>query len=356
MISTAQAPTRKIRVLVVDDSALMRQLLTEMLVSDTGIEVVGVAGDPYIAWEKIQRLDPDVITLDIEMPRMDGITFLERLMRRRPSRVVMISSLTQQGCETTLRALELGAIDFVAKPKVDVAAGIALMTQEIVEKVRTAAGARMRRKAPSEPTRAIESVNSGPQLLTTHKVIAVGASTGGTEALRDLLTAFPADAPGTVIVQHMPEHFTKSFAQRLDSLCRLQVREAQDGDRILPGLALIAPGGLQMEVARSGASFSVRITDGPPVNRHKPSVDVLFDSCARVLGANAVGAILTGMGGDGARGLLAMRQAGARTLAQDEDTCVVYGMPREAALLGAAEEVLPLDRIAGAALRMGSRQ
>jgi two-component system chemotaxis response regulator CheB len=350
---------RRTRVLIVDDSALMRQLLTEILGSDRTIEVVGSAGDPPTAWEKIKQLDPDVITLDVEMPRMDGVTFLEKLMRRRPSRVVMISSLTEKGCETTLRALELGAIDFVAKPKVDVANGTTEMAREIIDKVHAAASARLPGVAkgliPSASPSSVPVAATRESLArTTHRVIAIGASTGGTEALREVLAELPADAPGVVVVQHMPEHFTRSFAERLNGLCRIAVREARDGDRILPGQALIAPGGLHMEVTRSGASYGVRIGGGDPVNRHRPSVDVLFDSCARFLGANAVGAILTGMGDDGARGLLAMRLAGAHTIGQDEATSVVYGMPREAFRLGGVEEVVPVSRIASTALRFAA--
>ncbi|MBC8089816.1 MAG: chemotaxis response regulator protein-glutamate methylesterase [Phycisphaerae bacterium] len=337
----------------------MRQVLAAMFDQDASIEVVGVAGDPYIAWEKIQRLDPDVITLDIEMPRMDGLTFLAKLMQRRPSRVVMISSLTERGCAATLRALELGAVDFVAKPAVDVASGIADMATEIVLKVRAAADARLRGAsgtmvagvARDQPA---EVVHAASSLRATHRVIAIGASTGGTEALREVLSELPADSPGVVVVQHMPEKFTRSFAERLNGLCRIGVSEARDGDRILPGHALIAPGGLQMAVTRSGAAYGVRVYAGAPVNRHRPSVDVLFNSVAACIGSNAVGAILTGMGDDGARGLLAMRESGARTVAQDEASCIVYGMPREAVLLGGVDEVLPLERIAGAVLRMAS--
>lgn len=341
------------RVLVVDDSALMRQLLTQILESDPAVEVVGAAADPYAAWEKIQRLRPDVLTLDVEMPRMDGLTFLERLMHVRPTPVVMVSSLTEKGCQTTLRALELGAVDFVAKPRLDVAAGTVQLAGEIVDKVRAAAGARLR------PRRANPAAGGAPpapraMIATTHKVVAVGASTGGTEALRQLLSALPPDAPGLVIVQHMPEGFTRSFAERLDSLCRIRVREAQDGDRILPGHALLAPGNRHLEVARSGTTFGVRVHDGEPVNRHRPSVDVLFASCARAMGSNAVGVILTGMGNDGARGLLEMRRAGAHTIAESEESCVVYGMPKEAVALGAAEAVLPLERIAAEVLRRGA--
>ena len=344
----------KAKVLIVDDSALMRQLLTQLLSQSADLEVVGTAPDPYAAWEKIKSLKPDVLTLDVEMPRMDGLTFLEKIMRLHPMPVLMISSLTEKGCQTTLRALELGATDFVTKPSIDLQHGTREIAHEIIEKVKTAARARVRLRPslPSNgPARPLPS-KSEALLKSTHKVIAIGASTGGTEALRDVLTELPANTPGVVIVQHMPEKFTQSFAERLNSLCQMQVHEAKDGDRILPGHILIAPGGYHMEVTRSGANYNVRVFMAEPVNRHRPSVDVLFQSCARYLGGNAVGAILTGMGNDGARGLLAMRQAGARTVAQDEASCVVFGMPKEAIALGGAEEVLPLPKISASILRM----
>ena len=348
---------RKIRVLVVDDSALIRQLLTELLSHDPSIQVIGTAPDPYAAVEKIKRLSPDVLTLDVEMPRMDGLTFLDKLMRAHPMPVLMVSSLTQRGAETTLRALELGAVDFVAKPTVDVKSGTLDIASEIVAKVKAAARAKIKVKphgAIAAPPTPVASLKGEALIRSTHKVIAIGASTGGTEALREVLEAMPCDAPGIVIVQHMPARFTESFAQRLDGLCRIRVHEAKDGDHVLPGHALIAPGDFHMAVQRSGATYSVRVTHGDPVNRHRPSVDVLFDSCAHYLGGNAVAAILTGMGADGARGLLAMRNAGARTVAQDEASCVVFGMPKEAIALGGAECVEPLDRIAGTLLRMAA--
>ncbi|QJW98015.1 protein-glutamate methylesterase/protein-glutamine glutaminase [Frigoriglobus tundricola] len=338
----------KTKVLVVDDSALMRQLITDILRTDRDLDVVGAAGDPYAAWDKMKQVAPDVLTLDVEMPRMDGLTFLERLMSNRPLPVVMVSSLTERNCDTTFRALELGAVDFVTKPKLDVTTGTLELAGELVDKVRGATGARLRaRRAP------IPAVGPKPPiaLRTTHKVIALGASTGGTEALAEVLAALPPDAPGVVMVLHMPEGFTRSFAARLDKSCAVRVSEAKDGDRVVPGHVLIAPGNYHLEVVRSGAMTVTRVRGGDPVNRHRPSVDVLFQSCARELGPNAAGAILTGMGDDGARGLLAMRRAGARTVAQDEATCVVYGMPKEAVALGAAEDVLPLDRIAGHVLR-----
>jgi two-component system chemotaxis response regulator CheB len=341
----------KIKVLIVDDSALIRQVLQEILSHDPEIEVVGTAADPIIAQQKLLTLLPDVLTLDVEMPRMDGITFLEKLMRVHPMPVLMVSSLTEKACETTLRALELGAIDYVAKPKLDVKAGTLDLAEEIVAKVKAAARARVfARRAPSHERLPAQPV--GALLKSTHKVIAVGASTGGTEALVQFLEPLPANAPGIVIVQHMPEKFTTSFAARLNSLSNVRVSEARDGDRILPGHALLAPGNFHMEVLRSGAEYRVRVFVADTVNRHRPSVDVLFASCARHLGSNAVGVILTGMGADGARGMLSMRQAGAHTLAQNEASCVVFGMPKEAIALGGVEEILHLRQMPAAALRL----
>jgi two-component system chemotaxis response regulator CheB len=351
----------KIRVLVADDSALMRQLLTTILSSDPEIEVVGAAADAIGAWEQIQRLRPDVLTLDVEMPRKDGLEFLERLMRAHPMPVVTCSSLTERGGDTTLRALELGAVDFVNKPKIDVQRGVEMLGAELIAKVKAAARSRARprttngsRSHSSASRIRVENLASGETVRkTTDLVLALGASTGGTEALREVLEALPADSPGVVIVQHMPAQFTRQFAERLDKRCSVRVHEAKDGDRILPGHVLIAPGGAQhMEVARSGAHAMVRLLTGPPVRRHRPSVDVMFNSCATSLGANAVGAILTGMGGDGAQGLLAMRRAGARTIAQDEATSVVFGMPREAIACGAVDVVVPLEAIASTLLRL----
>jgi two-component system chemotaxis response regulator CheB len=342
----------KIKVLVIDDSALMRQLLSEILRRDPGLEVVGAAGDPYVAWDKITKLAPDVLTLDVEMPRMDGLTFLEKLVHKRPLPVVMVSSLTEKGCETTLRALALGAVDFVTKPKIDVATGTVELADELIAKVKGAAGARVRfqRGAVSTPA-ARRGVQTEALIKSTHKVIAIGTSTGGTEALHQVLTVLPSDSPGIVAVIHMPENFTRSYAERLDRACQIRVSEAHDGASILPGHALIAPGNYHLTVQRSGANYSVRVRMSEPVNRHRPSVDVLFQSCARYLGRNAVGVILTGMGDDGARGLLAMRQAGAHTIAQNEASCVVFGMPKEAIALGAADEVLPLEKIPERLLR-----
>ncbi|MBL8215060.1 MAG: chemotaxis response regulator protein-glutamate methylesterase [Bryobacterales bacterium] len=343
----------KIKVLIVDDSALVRQLLTKVLASDAGIEVVGVAADPVIAQEKIRLLQPDVLTLDVEMPRMDGLTFLEKLMRAHPMPVLMVSSLTERGCETTLRALELGAVDVVAKPKIDIERETQEIARELVQKVKAAAMSRVRRGGAARAAAAVpEAVAPRPLAGATHKVIAVGASTGGTEALREFLGALPADSPGLVIVQHMPANFTRAFAQRLNQACRIRVAEARDGDRVLPGHALLAPGDFHMVVERSGAQVSVRLNQSPRLNHHRPAVDVLFQSCAPQLGRNAVAALFTGMGSDGAQGMLAMRRAGARTMAQDEASCVVFGMPKEAIALGAAEEVVPLHRAAEAVLRL----
>ena len=345
----------KIRVLIVDDSALMRQLLSKLLAQDSGLEVVGVAPDPYIAWDKIKVLQPDVVTLDVEMPRMDGLTFLEKLMIARPTPVVMVSSLTGRGAETTLRALELGAVDFVTKPSHDVAQGTLQLGLELIEKVKIAARASLRRRrvAPPSPRTVGSAPPRGPLLRrvrSTARVIAIGASTGGTEAIAEMLSALPADTPGIVIVQHMPAGFTSSFAKRLDGLCRMKVKEARDGDRILTGQVLLAPGDFHMQVVRSGAQDTVRVFTAPPVNRFRPSVDVLFNSCAEQLGCNCVGVILTGMGNDGARGMKALHDAGGPTIAQDEATSVVFGMPKEAIAHGGVDQVLPIDRIAEAAL------
>jgi len=346
---------KKIRVLVIDDSALMREVLTEILSQDPGIEVVGAASDPYIAREKIMRLAPDVLTLDVEMPRMDGLSFLEKLMRAHPMPVLMVSSLTEKNCDITVRALELGAVDYVSKPRLNVRSGTLEQADEIIAKVKIAGQARVaRHSSAARPANVPDAGRKAERISfrTTDRMIAIGASTGGTEALAQLLTQMPADSPGIVIVQHMPAGFTRSFAQRLDSLCRVRVKEAEDRDRVLAGHVLVAPGNLHTELVRSGTEARVRVFTAEPVNRHRPSVDVLFQSCAQTLGSNAVGILLTGMGADGARGLLAMRQAGARTIAQDESTCVVFGMPREAIALGAAEKVLPLPAIPLEALRM----
>jgi len=350
----------KTRVVVVDDSALVRGLLAEIINRQPDMECVGAAADPLLAREMIRNLNPDVITLDVEMPRMDGIDFLSKLMRLRPMPVVMVSTLTERGAEVTLRALELGAVDFVAKPKIGVADGLRLLAEDISDKVRTAARAHVRRLPPAAAAGAMHaasSVASGVRAaapvanigrLSTEKIIFIGASTGGTEATKEVLINLPPDAPAVVITQHMPPGFTKSYATRLDSLCRIRVKEAVDGDRILPGHAYIAPGGLHLSVERSGANYLARVRDGDPVNRHKPSVEVLFASAARVVGPNALGVMLTGMGADGARAMKTMRDAGSWNVCQDEASCVVFGMPREAIAHGAAHEVLPLQRIAPA--------
>lgn len=340
-----------IRVLIVDDSAVVRQVLTRELANQAQIEVVGSAVDPFVAREKILRLKPDVVTLDLEMPRMDGLTFLAKLMKYHPLPVIVVSSLTPAGGEMAVRALELGAVDVMCKPGSSYT--VAELSAALAEKIRMAASARVAGRAAvsassAEPARPM----AGGILQTTHKIIAIGASTGGTEAIRTVLSRIPSDSPGLVIVQHMPERFTAAFARRLNDCCAVEVREACDGDRVLPGLALIAPGNYHMVLRRSGAQYSVQVKTGPPVHHQRPSVDVLFHSVARQAGANAVGAILTGMGADGAAGLLAMRQAGARTAAQDEASCVVFGMPREAIRLGAAEHVVPLDRMAEQILRL----
>lgn len=344
----------KIKVLIVDDSALVRRLLTEILQSDASFEVVGTASDPYVAREKIKKLNPDVITLDVEMPRMDGITFLENLMRLRPMPVLMVSSLTQHGAEVTLRALELGAVDFVAKPKIDVAGGLGNYSDEIIAKVRTAARARVgaiRAASPAAPKFSADAVipqsSVGRRMLkTTERIIAIGASTGGTEALRELLVALPPDAPGIVISQHIPAAFSGPFAQRLNQVAAMAVCEAQDGQYILPGHAYVAPGDRHLIIERDGARYRCRLNDGSHVNRHRPSVDVMFRSVAQHVGPNAMGVILTGMGDDGARGLKEMQDAGARTIAQDEASSVVWGMPGSAVKLGAADQVLSLRNIA----------
>jgi two-component system chemotaxis response regulator CheB len=332
-----------IRVLVVDDSALMRRLLTEILATDPAIEVVGSAGDPFVARDKIKALAPDVLTLDIEMPRMDGLTFLGNLMRLRPMPVVMISSLTEKGAEVTLQALELGAVDVVAKPQLDLSRGMVEQAAEIIVKVKAAAQARPRaRVAPVAQL----AKGSAPGLRTTDRVIAIGASTGGTEAVAQVLAALPADAPGVVIAQHIPPEFSRRFAERLDRTTPLTVCEARDGDPILVGHAYVAPGQRHLRVERSGARYLCRVGDDEPVNRHRPSVDVLFESVAHSVGANAIGVLLTGMGADGAVHLGTLRQRGAPTIAQDRETSVVWGMPGEAVKRGAADDVLPLDAIA----------
>ena len=337
----------KTRVVVVDDSALVRSLLTEIINRQPDMECVGAAADPLYAREMIRDLNPDVITLDVEMPRMDGLDFLGRLMRLRPMPVVMVSTLTERGAEVTMRALELGAVDFVAKPRIGVAEGLRQLADDITEKVRIAAQCKPRRPAGGGGTPAPRPAPSGPiGKLSTEKIIFIGASTGGTEATKDVLLQLPADAPAVMITQHMPPGFTTSYAARLNGLCRIRVKEASDGERVLPGHAYIAPGGLHLSVERSGANYIARVRDTEPVNRHRPSVEVLFKSAAQYVGPNALGVMLTGMGADGAKAMKTMRDAGSYNIVQDEASCVVFGMPRAAIAAGAAHEVLPLAAIA----------
>jgi two-component system chemotaxis response regulator CheB len=334
-----------IRVLVVDDSAFVRKTLMDELSKHEDIHVVGTAADPYIARDKIVELKPDVVTLDLEMPRMDGLTFLAKLMKHYPLPVVIVSSLAPENSPTALKALELGAVEVISKPGSQYS--VPAEPGELVRAIQAAACARVVKRDPSSSTvHATQPLMA--QFETTHKVLAIGASTGGTQAIEAVLRELPATTPGTVIVQHMPEHFTKAFADRLARVCAMEVREARDGDSVAPGVALIAPGNHHMMLNRSGSAYQVSVKDGPPVHHQRPSVDVLFHSVARNAGINAVGVILTGMGADGAKGLLSMRERGARTIAQDEHSCIVYGMPKEAAKLGAAEIVAPLDRIARA--------
>jgi two-component system chemotaxis response regulator CheB len=366
-------PPKKIRVLIIDDSATVRQTLAAVLETDPQIEVIGVASDPFVAAKRIRDEVPDVITLDVEMPRMDGITFLRKLMSQHPIPVVMCSSLTEAGSETLIQALEAGAVDVILKPKMGVAEALAESRIRICDAVKAAAGARIkgRRGGDAPPTFSHATVREPEKKLsadamlpppsgramarTTESIICIGASTGGTESLRVVLEALPADSPGIVIVQHMPEKFTASFAARLNNLCEVDVKEAADGDAILRGRVLIAPGNLHTMIERSGANYYVSVREGPLVSRHRPSVDVLFRSAARSAGSNAVGVIMTGMGDDGARGLQEMKQAGARTLAQDEATSVVFGMPKEAIALGCVDKIVPLPNITQEMLRAAAR-
>ncbi|HEX5364591.1 MAG TPA: chemotaxis response regulator protein-glutamate methylesterase [Gallionella sp.] len=344
----------KIKVLVVDDSALIRSVMKEIIDREKDMVCVGAAPDPLVAREMIKSLNPDVLTLDVEMPKMDGLEFLERLMRLRPMPVVMVSTLTERGSDITFRALELGAVDFVSKPKMDIARGMTEYAIEITDKIRAAAQSRVRTKRAVTPmvvdekfsADAILSSSVAGRYASTEKLIIIGASTGGTEAIKEVLTRLPADVPGILVTQHMPENFTKSFADRLNSLCKISVKEAEHNERILPGHAYIAPGHSHLLLKRSGANYMTELNQGPPVNRHRPSVDVLFRSAANVAGANAMGIILTGMGKDGAQGLLEMKHAGSFTIAQDEASCVVFGMPKEAIAVGGASEVLPLQNVA----------
>lgn len=341
-----------IRVLVVDDSAVVRQVMTGLLEREPDIRVMAAVADPLFALERMKREWPDVITLDVEMPRMDGLTFLRKIMAERPTPVVICSSLTTKGAETTMQALAAGAVSIFAKPDLAVRDYLRGASADIVSAVREAAHARVARLArpimAAEPR--LPEPSAGAMARTTEKIVAIGTSTGGTQALEVVLRTLPRTSPGIVVVQHMPEKFTAQFALRLNSICEIEVLEAQSGQRVIPGRALIAPGGRHLTVKRSGAQYVAEVVDGPPVNRHRPSVDVLFRSVARAAGRNAVGVIMTGMGDDGARGLLEMRQTGARTLAQDEETCVVYGMPKEAVKLDAVDRVLPLQSIAEALL------
>lgn len=342
-----------IRLLIVDDSAVVRQVLSTIFASDPGLEVLATAPDPLVARQRLQEAWPDLIVLDLEMPNMDGMTFLRQLMAERPTRVLICSTLTEQGAPAALEALAAGAVGYVSKPRVGVRDALAGSARELIRSVKQAAQATPRALrspaplAPLAPQAAATPVAAGSDA----PLVAIGCSTGGTQALEQILTALPPACPGIVVVQHMPEKFTAAFASRLNHLCAIEVREACNGDLVRPGLALIAPGGLHLRLVRNGAGFQTQVLNGPPVNCHKPSVDVLFKSVAEVAGAQSIGAILTGMGDDGARGLRAMHEAGAYTLAQDEASCVVYGMPREAVRLGAVDTILPLDRIAAALLR-----
>ncbi|MCB1984171.1 MAG: chemotaxis response regulator protein-glutamate methylesterase [Burkholderiales bacterium] len=340
----------KIRVLIIDDSALVRKMLTEIINSQPDMEVIGAAPDPIIAREMIRELNPDVLTLDVEMPKMDGLDFLERLMRLRPMPVLMISTLTEKGSEVTFRALELGAVDFIAKPKIDIASGLQEYAYQIAYKIRIAKQARIKRHSAAPKSDAATKTQSLPvltnRIASTEKLIIVGSSTGGTEALNEFLSQLPPNCPGILIAQHMPETFTKSFAERLNKLCKISVVEAQGGERVLPGHAFIAPGHSHLLLQRSGANYMTELSKSEPVNRHRPSVDVLFSSAARTAGKNAIGVILTGMGKDGAAGMLEMHDAGAYNFAQDEASCVVYGMPKEAVAVGGVDEIVPLHDMA----------
>lgn len=348
-------PVKKIKVMLVDDSAVVRQVLMSILQSAPDIEVIGVASDPIFAIEKLNREWPDVIVLDVEMPRMDGITFLKKIMAERPTPVVICSSLTEKGAETTMQALSFGAVEIITKPRVGLRDFLEESSENFIMSIRAAANARVKRTnriAVDNPSPLKHSAVAVPPVApadamaqTTEKIVAIGTSTGGTQALESVLVALPRVCLGIVIVQHMPEKFTASFAERLNKLAQIEVREAKNNDRVIPGLALIAPGGKHMQLKRNGAYYHVDVVDGPLVNRHRPSVDVLFRSVARFAGKNAIGIIMTGMGDDGARGLLEMRNAGARTIAQDEATSVVFGMPKEAISHGAVQEILPLGKI-----------
>jgi two-component system chemotaxis response regulator CheB len=342
-----------IRVLIVDDSAIVRQVFGQEIAKDADLEVVGTAPDPYVARDLIRESSPDVLTLDIEMPRMDGLTFLRKLMRYHPMPVVVVSSLTPKGGELALQAMEAGAVDVMCKPGAAYTVGD--MTEDLVDKLKAAAQVRIKRQAMAQRI-AMESTSAVALTCTTQQVLAIGASTGGTVALESILRSMPPNGPGTVITQHMPVFFTSSFAARLDSVCAMEVREARDNDSVLPGVALIAPGDRHLLLRRSGARYYVNVKDGPRINRHRPSVDVMFRSVGRAAGGNAIGVILTGMGGDGAKGMLEMKEAGAATIAQDEASCVVFGMPKVAIECGAAQEVVPLDRIPKRVIQLSDKR
>lgn len=346
----------RIKVMIVDDSAVVRQVMTGVLESDPGIELIGAAADPIFAYERMKAQWPDVILLDVEMPRMDGITFLKKLMQERPTPVVICSTLTESGAATTVEALSAGAVSIITKPKIGLKQFMSESAQEVITAIRNAARVNVKRLAARSTATPVAAKHTADVMLkapartqamtqTTEHIVAIGTSTGGTQALQTVLSALPAVTPGIVIVQHMPPQFTAAFAARLNSVCQIEVREARDNDRVVPGTALIAPGGKHMMLRRSGAQYFVEIKEGPPVNRHCPSVDVLFRSVAKCAGRNALGVIMTGMGDDGARGLREMRDAGAHTLAQDEATCVVFGMPKEAIRLEAAVRIVPLETI-----------
>lgn len=347
--------SRTIRIIVVDDSALMRKLLTEIINGEPDMEVIGCAPDPYVARDLIRTLSPDAITLDIEMPKMNGLEFLDKLMRLKPTPVVMISTLTGAGSDTALRALELGAVDCVAKPRLDLQRGLRDVGEEIVEKLRTAAHARLRQTVARTPSSAPPAKRAAAASLSAHslhnRLIAIGASTGGTQALQAVLEVLPASMPPIVVVQHMPPSFTEPFARRLNSVCALTVKEAEDGERLRPGHVYIAPGDFHLALQREGGYLHNQLLDSERVNRHRPAADVLFDSVAELAGKRTIGVILTGMGADGAQGMLNMKRAGAHNIAQDEESCVVFGMPKEAIKAGGVDEILPLDDIAAALLR-----
>jgi len=341
---------KKIKVLIVDDSAIVRKVFSQELSKYPDIEIVGTAPDPFVARDKILKLKPDVITLDVEMPRMDGVTFLRKLMKYYPIPVIIVSSLTQKGGKLTLEALDIGAVDVIAKPGGSFSVGD--MSSQLLGKIRAASKVRMSRenKNSRPDSEKVEPMKALAE--TSHKIIAIGASTGGTEALKEVLSKMPVNSPGILVVQHMPAKFTTAFAERLDGLCQIRVREAKDGDSVNPGTALIAPGNLHMILRRSGARYYVEVKNGPMVHHQRPAVDILFKSTAKYAGPNSIGAILTGMGTDGAAGLLEMRQAGAGTIAQDENTCVVFGMPKESIKLGAVDKVVPIYQVAHEIIKM----